>query len=122
MIKYYPYKSDKPNKKYYIITKDNKIFILGRLVILIARLAGALSFGLSQVGLGLICTAVVTAPGGIVPRPMRARPVHTPTQPTNGTGQPRTGCSSHDIPLGAARPTLRASAARADSATDPVRG
>ena len=24
MIKYYPYKSDKPNKKYYIITTDNK--------------------------------------------------------------------------------------------------
>ena len=24
MIKYYPYKSDKPNKKYYIITNDNK--------------------------------------------------------------------------------------------------
>ena len=23
MIKYYPYKSDKPNKKYYIITNDN---------------------------------------------------------------------------------------------------
>ncbi len=58
--------------------------------------AGALSFGLSQVGLGLICTA----PGGIV----RARPVLSPTQPINGTGQPRTGCSSHDIPLGAARP------------------
>ena len=24
MIKYYPYKSDKPNKKYYIITNNNK--------------------------------------------------------------------------------------------------
>ena len=24
MIKYYPYKTDKPNKKYYIITNDNK--------------------------------------------------------------------------------------------------
>ena len=24
MIKYYPYKSEKPNKKYYIITNDNK--------------------------------------------------------------------------------------------------
>ncbi len=24
MIIYYPYKSDKPNKKYYIITNDNK--------------------------------------------------------------------------------------------------
>ncbi len=24
MIKYFPYKSDKPNKKYYIITNDNK--------------------------------------------------------------------------------------------------
>jgi hypothetical protein len=24
MIKYYPYKSDKPNKKYYIITNDNE--------------------------------------------------------------------------------------------------
>ena len=28
MIKYKPYKSDKPNKKYYIITDDNKRFIL----------------------------------------------------------------------------------------------
>ena len=28
MIKYYPYKSDKPNKKYYIITNNNKKFIL----------------------------------------------------------------------------------------------
>ncbi len=24
MITYYPYKSDKPNKNYYIITNDNK--------------------------------------------------------------------------------------------------
>ncbi len=24
MLKYYPYKSDKPGKKYYIITNDNK--------------------------------------------------------------------------------------------------
>ena len=37
MIKYYPYKSDKPNKKYYIITNDNKKFILVRLVILILQ-------------------------------------------------------------------------------------
>jgi len=29
MIKYYPYKSDKPNKKYYIITKDNKKVYFG---------------------------------------------------------------------------------------------
>jgi hypothetical protein len=36
MIKYYPYKSDKPNKKYYIITNDNKKeFILARLLHLI---------------------------------------------------------------------------------------
>jgi hypothetical protein len=28
MIKHYPYKSDRPNKKYYIITNDNKKFIL----------------------------------------------------------------------------------------------
>ena len=35
MKKYFPYKSDKPNKKYYIITNDNKKFILVRLVILI---------------------------------------------------------------------------------------
>ena len=27
-MKYYPYVSDKPDKKYYIITKDNKKFIL----------------------------------------------------------------------------------------------
>ncbi len=37
MIKYYPYKSDKPNKKYYIITNDNKKFILVQLDILILQ-------------------------------------------------------------------------------------
>ncbi len=31
MLKYHPYKSDKPGKKYYIITNDNKKFILVRL-------------------------------------------------------------------------------------------
>ncbi len=35
MIKYYPYKSDKQNKKYYIITNNNKKFILVRLAPLI---------------------------------------------------------------------------------------
>ena len=30
MIKYYPYKSDKPNKKYYIITNDNKKIYFGQ--------------------------------------------------------------------------------------------
>ena len=30
MIKYYPYKSDKPNKKYFIITKDNKKVYFGQ--------------------------------------------------------------------------------------------
>ncbi len=29
MIKYYPYKSDKPNKKYYIVTNDNKKVYFG---------------------------------------------------------------------------------------------
>jgi hypothetical protein len=29
MIKYYPYESDKSNKKNYIITSDNKKYILG---------------------------------------------------------------------------------------------
>ncbi len=29
MIKYYPYKSDKPNKKLYIITNDNKKVYFG---------------------------------------------------------------------------------------------
>ena len=29
MLKYYPYKSDKPDKKYFIITKDNKKVYLG---------------------------------------------------------------------------------------------
>ena len=29
MQKYYPYKSDKPNKKYFIITKDNKKIYIG---------------------------------------------------------------------------------------------
>ena len=29
MIKYYSYKSDKPNKKYYIITNDNKKVYFG---------------------------------------------------------------------------------------------
>ena len=37
MNKYYPYKSDKPNKKYYIITSDNKKFSLVLLVILILK-------------------------------------------------------------------------------------
>jgi hypothetical protein len=30
MIQYYPYKSDKPNKKYYIITNDNKKAYFGQ--------------------------------------------------------------------------------------------
>ncbi len=30
MIKYYPYKSDKANKKYYIITNDNKKVYFGQ--------------------------------------------------------------------------------------------
>ena len=30
MKKYYPYKSDKPNKKYYIITNDNKKVYFGQ--------------------------------------------------------------------------------------------
>ena len=30
MIKYFPYKSDKPNKKYYIITNDNKKVYFGQ--------------------------------------------------------------------------------------------
>ena len=30
MIKYFPYKSDKPNKKYFIITKDNKKVYFGQ--------------------------------------------------------------------------------------------
>ena len=29
MIKYFPYKSDKPNKNYYIITNDNKKVYFG---------------------------------------------------------------------------------------------
>ncbi len=37
MIKCNPYKSDRPNKKYYIITNDNKKFILVRLPRLILR-------------------------------------------------------------------------------------
>ncbi len=37
MIKYHPYKSDKPNKKYYIITNDNTKIILVLLVILILQ-------------------------------------------------------------------------------------
>ncbi len=38
MINYYPYKSDKPNKKYDIITNDNQKFILVRLAIVILQL------------------------------------------------------------------------------------
>jgi len=30
MLKYYPYVSDKPNKKYYIITNDNKKIYFGQ--------------------------------------------------------------------------------------------
>ena len=30
MIKYYPYKSDKPNKKYYVITNNNKKVYFGQ--------------------------------------------------------------------------------------------
>ena len=30
MIKYYPYKSDKPDKKYFIITNDNKKVYFGQ--------------------------------------------------------------------------------------------
>ena len=30
MMKYYPYKSDKPGKKYYIITNDNKKVYFGQ--------------------------------------------------------------------------------------------
>ena len=30
MIKYYPYKSDKPNKKYYIITNNDKKVYFGQ--------------------------------------------------------------------------------------------
>ena len=30
MIKYYPYKSDKPNKKYFIITDDDKKVYFGQ--------------------------------------------------------------------------------------------
>jgi hypothetical protein len=30
MIKYYPYKSDKPTKKYYIITNENKKVYFGQ--------------------------------------------------------------------------------------------
>jgi hypothetical protein len=61
--------------------------------------AGALSFGLSQVGLGLICTAL----GGIAPRsPCERDPCLAPLGPATGPGQPRTGCSTGDIPLGAA--------------------
>lgn len=30
MIKYYPYKSDRPDKKYYIITNDNKKIYFGQ--------------------------------------------------------------------------------------------
>ncbi len=29
MFKYYPYKSEKPNKKYYVITNDNKKVYFG---------------------------------------------------------------------------------------------
>ena len=55
--------------------------------------------GRSQVGLGLICTA----PGGIAPRsPCERDPCLALLCLSMGLGKPRTGCSSHDIPLGAA--------------------
>lgn len=40
MIKYFPYKSDKPNKKYYIITNNNKKVYFGQ--------AGASDFTLNK--------------------------------------------------------------------------
>jgi hypothetical protein len=78
--------------------------------------AGAFPLGLSQVGLGLICTA----PGGIAPRPTRARPCLAPLSPPMGLGN-----QGQDAPHPTstwARPavTQRTSAARADSATDPA--
>ena len=45
MIKYYPYKSDKPNKKYYIITNDNKkVYGLVFIMVLIKQLKNWLKF------------------------------------------------------------------------------
>ena len=38
MLKYHPYKSDKPGKKYYIITNDNKKYVLGPLECLILQI------------------------------------------------------------------------------------
>ena len=37
MIKYFPYKSDKPNKKYYIITKYNNKYIFQKIKIFISK-------------------------------------------------------------------------------------
>jgi hypothetical protein len=78
--------------------------------------AGALPLGLSQVGLGLICTA----PGGIAPRPTRARPCLAPLSPP--TGLDNQGQDAPHPTSTWARPavTQRTSAARADSATDPA--
>ncbi len=55
----------------------------------------------SLMGLELICTAL----GGIAPcSPCERDPCLAPLGPATGPGQPRTGCSPGDIPLGAARP------------------
>jgi hypothetical protein len=37
MLKYHPYKSDKPGKKYYIITESNRMFFLGLVAIAILQ-------------------------------------------------------------------------------------
>ena len=37
MLKYHPYKSDKPEKKYYVITNSGRKFILGLLACLILQ-------------------------------------------------------------------------------------
>ncbi len=49
MINYYPYKSDKPNKKYHIITNEKKKFILVLLVILILQFIVVIGRGLTLV-------------------------------------------------------------------------
>ena len=57
MIKYKPYKSDKPDKKYYIITNDNKKVYFGQAGAMDTSQCGSdrPGFGLHSITPGIEC-------------------------------------------------------------------